>query len=97
VARPADRRNDPLAPPAADPAGMARRKLTYKEQREFEALPQRIEELEARKCELDARVADPAFYSRPQVELRDTLSALQALSTEIETAYDRWAELEARR
>lgn len=74
-----------------------RRKLSFKEQREFEAMPQRIEELEARKSELDARVADPTFYSRPQVELRDTLAALQALSTEIETAYDRWAELEARR
>jgi len=74
-----------------------RRKLSFKEQREFEAMPQRIEELEARKSELDARVADPTFYSRPQVELRDTLAALQALSTEIETAYDRWAELEAQR
>jgi len=74
-----------------------RRKLSFKEQREFEAMPHRIEELEARKSELDARVADPTFYSRPQVELCDTLAALQALSTEIETAYDRWAELEARR
>lgn len=82
---------------STDTGATKRRKLSFKEQREFEAMPQRIEELEARKSELDARVADPAFYSRPQVELRDTLAALQALSTEIETAYDRWAELEARR
>ena len=82
---------------AAHPSTPKRRKLSFNEQREFEALPQRIEELEARKHELETRVADPAFYSRPQTELRDTLAALQALSTEIETAYDRWAELEARR
>ena len=82
---------------AAHPSTPKRRKLSFNEQREFEALPQRIEELEARKHELETRVADPAFYSRPQTALRDTLAALQALSTEIETAYDRWAELEARR
>jgi len=82
---------------STDISATKRRKLTFKEQREFEAMPQRIEELEARKSELDMRVADPTFYSRPQAELRDTLAALQALSTEIETAYDRWAELEARR
>jgi ATP-binding cassette subfamily F protein uup len=82
---------------STDISATKRRKLSFKEQREFEAMPQRIEELEARKSELDTRVADPTFYSRPQAELRDTLAALQALSTEIETAYDRWAELEARR
>ena len=82
---------------STDISATKRRKLSFKEQREFEAMPQRIEELEARKSELDTHVADPTFYSRPQAELRDTLAALQALSTEIETAYDRWAELEARR
>ena len=83
--------------PATESSATKRRKLSFKEQREFDTLPQHIEELEARKSELDARVADPAFYSRPQTELRDTLAALQALSTQIETAYDRWAELESRR
>ena len=85
------------AAPVGEAAPAKRRKLSFNEQREFDSLPQRIEEMEARKLDLERCVTDPAFYSRPQGELRDTLAALQALSTEIEAAYDRWAELEARR
>ncbi|MBU6379143.1 MAG: ATP-binding cassette domain-containing protein [Gammaproteobacteria bacterium] len=74
-----------------------RRRLSFNEQREFDALPARIEELESRKAELDALVADGAFYSRPHGEVRETLALLQSLGEQIETAYARWQELESRR
>lgn len=97
--REAESRKSISKPAAASAAAGSprRRKLSFNEQREFDSLPQRIETLEGEKASLDVLVADPGFYSRPPGEVRDTLSALQALSTDIETAYDRWAELEARR
>jgi ATP-binding cassette subfamily F protein uup len=73
-----------------------RRKLSFNEQREFDALPTRIEQLEAEKAALDARVAEPAFYGRPHDEVRETLRLLQAMASDIEVAYARWAELESR-
>ena len=72
-----------------------RRSLSYKEQREFDALPARIEQLESDKAGLDALVADPAFYGRDHGAVRDTLARVARLGDEIDAAYARWAELEA--
>ena len=79
-------------------AAIARpRKLSYKEQREFDALPTRIEALEIEKAALEARIAEPAFYGEPQEAVRTTLERLAALGSEIDAAYERWAGLEALR
>ncbi len=104
-ARDAERRRESAARAAAtevrresgQPASPPRRRLSFNEQREFDALPARIEQVEARKAELDALVADSAFYARPHAEVRDTLALLRSLEEEIETAYSRWQELESRR
>lgn len=71
------------------------RRLSFKEQREFDSLPATIESLELDKSELERAVADPAFYQRPQDEVRRALTTLQSLGSEIDAAYARWAELEA--
>lgn len=73
------------------------RRLSFKEQREFDSLPATIESLETDKAELERMVADPAFYQRSQDEVRGALTRLQHLGTEIDAAYARWAELEALR
>ncbi len=73
------------------------RRLSFKEQREFDSLPATIESLETDKAELERVVADPAFYQRSQDEVRGALTRLQHLGTEIDAAYARWAELEALR
>lgn len=73
------------------------RRLSFKEQREFDSLPATIESLEIDKSELERAVADPAFYQRPQDEVRRALTTLQSLGYEIDAAYARWAELEALR
>ncbi|HEU4698272.1 MAG TPA: ATP-binding cassette domain-containing protein [Gemmatimonadales bacterium] len=79
----------PLAPPAPKP-----RKLTWKEQRELEGLPERIEALETEQRELHAALADPDFYRR---EGGDALAAaskrLEALEGELAEAYARWETL----
>ena len=50
--------------PADSPPPPARRKLSYGEQRELAALPERIAALEREIAELEAAFADPTFYSR---------------------------------
>lgn len=73
------------------------RRLSFKEQREYDSLPATIESLETEKAELERAVADPAFYQRSHDEVRGSLRRLQSLGAEIDAAYARWAELEALR
>lgn len=73
------------------------KRLSFKEQREFDGLPVRIESLELRKGELEIRVAGPHFYQGTADSIRDSLQQLQQLTEEIDAAYARWAELEALR
>ena len=88
----------PSAPSStgAEAAATQRRRLSYKEQREFDSLPARIEELEAAKSALDVQVADPSFYSQDRDTVREALARVPQLAAEIDAAYARWAELEAR-
>ena len=81
------------------PAGQARKKsakLSYKDQRELDGLPAHIAALE-QQCEtLQERIAEPDFYGRPHDETRAVLDRLESLSQELETAIERWGELEQR-
>jgi len=73
-----------------------KRKLSFKEQRELEALPQRIEALEAEQARLGVEVAAPEFYKKPAADIHAALARLDALPAEIETAMQRWDELDSR-
>ncbi|UTW08432.1 ATP-binding cassette domain-containing protein [Pseudomonas benzenivorans] len=83
-------------PAAAEPATPAagKKKLSYKLQRELEALPAQIDALEAQIAALQARVGDPAFYQQPAEETAAALAQLQALQHELDQVLERWAELE---
>jgi ABC transport system ATP-binding/permease protein len=70
------------------------RKLSYMLQRELDALPGEIERLEKRVAELRAVVADPAFYQRPHADVQQALEQLRSAEQKVETAVDRWADLE---
>ena len=89
-------RNDAAAAVVAPLAPVpSRRKLAYKEMRELEQLPLRIEALETRLGELTAALNDPAFFRQDAaaiVAANDTLARTQA---ELDVAYARWQELEA--
>jgi ABC transport system ATP-binding/permease protein len=87
-------RAPPPRPAAASTAPVASRKLSFKLQRELEALPGRLESLEARKLALTAETLDPSFYARPHTEVSAKLAALAALEAEIESLFARWTELE---
>ncbi|MFZ5479723.1 MAG: ABC-F family ATP-binding cassette domain-containing protein [Myxococcota bacterium] len=79
--------------PVAQPKRAAPRKLTYKEQKELEALPARIEALEAEQAALTDRLGEPDLFKSaegPAVTRR-----LGEIPVELEALYARWAELEA--
>ncbi|HQE40587.1 MAG TPA: ATP-binding cassette domain-containing protein, partial [Zoogloea sp.] len=81
----------PPAPVAAKPV-----KLSWKEQRELEALPDRIAALEEEQGAIQARLNDPAIYRDAPQDVPALNARLQALEAEVETAMLRWEELEAR-
>lgn len=81
----------PAAPQIRPPA----RKLGYKEQRELASLPGRIEELEAQREALHARMQDPAFYKQGNDEIIAARARLDEVQQGLEQAYARWEVLEA--
>jgi len=84
--------------PAAEkgkPARERARKLSFKEQQELEALPERIAALEAEQGELHGRLSDPEFYKSAGAEVAVINARLGAIETELEAAYLRWDELES--
>jgi ATP-binding cassette subfamily F protein uup len=82
---------------AAATATTTRKKLSYKEQREIDALPSRIEALEAEQRELRARIASPEFYKEARTAIDAALGRADGIEQEITEAYARWDELDARR
>ncbi|MGR2737846.1 ATP-binding cassette domain-containing protein [Billgrantia sp. Q4P2] len=70
-------------------------KLSYKLQRELDALPAVIERLEVEVAEFEARVGDPAFYQQEAGVVSETLQAMGDKQAELDAAMERWMELEA--
>ena len=71
------------------------KKLSYKLQRELDGLPARIEELEKYIQELTSKVETPDFYDKPYEETSEVLEQLSAAQQELDSAMDRWSELES--
>lgn len=83
--------------PAATPsetAAPARKKLSYKLQRELEAIPGQIDALEAELAVLQGQIADPAFYQKPPAETGAVLGRMESLQRDLDALLERWAELE---
>jgi ATP-binding cassette subfamily F protein uup len=82
------------APEAARAQPKARR-LSYKDQRELAAMPEKIQRLEAEQQQLQAAIADPALFQGNRERGALALQRLQSLAVEIENAYARWDALES--
>ncbi len=83
----------PAAPAAAVTAP---RKLSYKEQRELEGLPARIEALEAEQKTLGERLADAGFYAREPQNVAAAQARVAAIDDELLLALERWEALGSR-
>jgi ATP-binding cassette subfamily F protein uup len=69
-------------------------KLSYKDQRELDALPAEIETLEAELARLQQAAADPGFYAQDGDTVKATLQELADKEAELERRVERWGELE---
>lgn len=77
------------------PARERRQTLSFKQQRELEALPHQIEALEAEQKNLYQAMSDPSFYQQTGDEIAGAKVRLEVLEQEIEIACLRWEELES--
>ncbi len=80
----------PVAMPAAP-----RRKLSYKEQRELEQLPERIETLETDIRTRTEAMAAPKFFQRDSGAVLADQQLLAQRQTELDGAYARWQALDS--
>lgn len=84
----------PAAAPAPKPRPSA--KLSFKEQRELDGMEEAIETAEARKAELESKLADPATYVQTPLEVPELQQQLEETGAEIDRLYARWEELQSR-
>ena len=86
----------PAAPPKpVSPTKERPRRLNSKEQRELDALPARIEDLETRIGVLHDAMASPEFYRQEGDRIAAAKADLDALEGELAACFERWEELEA--
>jgi ATP-binding cassette subfamily F protein uup len=74
----------------------AERKLSFKEARELESLPARIEVLETEQARLQAEAASPDFYKESADHIRRVLARIEAIGPELDAVVGRWVELDER-
>lgn len=70
-------------------------KLSYKEQRELDELPNKIEKLENEQSDLEAVIAEPEFYQQEQKIINAKLADLETVNKKLEIVYARWDALES--
>jgi ATP-binding cassette subfamily F protein uup len=87
---------DPVRPAKDRPKQQPERprKLTFREERELESLPERIATLEKEQETLHGTLADPEFYRTAGAEVAQLNDRLEELDRELVEAYGRWEELE---
>jgi ABC transport system ATP-binding/permease protein len=76
-----------------EPSLARKAKLSYKEQREFEDLPARIEALETEQRQLRQALADPQIYSQEPARAMDLHARDGVIETELMQALERWEAL----
>jgi len=85
------------APVPAKPKNKPKNGLTFKEERELEALEARITGLETEIADLEAQFTDPDFFRTRAAEAGMIQKRIDALKAEYETACSRWEEIESKR
>jgi len=103
VAQCADKQKPTLTKVPAPTQTAAKRKLSFKEQREQDALrqemaalPASIERLETDIAGVTARLGDPELYKKAPKVFTATRNELSALEAELEQTFARWEVVEAR-
>ncbi len=74
----------------------AKKKLSYKEQKELETLPQTIEKLEMELAQLHTQLGDPTLYQQGPEKVQALQNQANTTQAALDTAFERWADLDAR-
>ncbi|MGE5475960.1 MAG: ABC-F family ATP-binding cassette domain-containing protein [Bacteroidales bacterium] len=82
---------------AEAPRAKTASKLSYKDARELDELPGRMDKLHAEIAKLEAEINDPGLYARDRARFDKAAARLDTARAELETAEERWLELEALR
>jgi len=88
----AGRKRSPSSPA---PVQKARTKRSFKEEREYAALPDRIAALEQEQKQLQASLADPSFYTRPGTDIKAVVDRCEQIDRELLEAMTRWDTLDS--
>jgi len=80
---------------AGKTAAKSAKKLSYKDQRELDTLPQTIDKLEQELAATHQQLADPGLYQSAPEQVTKLTEQAEQLELELETAFLRWEELEA--
>ncbi|WP_028100388.1 ATP-binding cassette domain-containing protein [Pseudoduganella violaceinigra] len=86
----------PVADASPTPAAAKQKKLSYKEQRELEELPQLIAKLEDEQTALNITLSDPDFYKKTPAEAKRLNDRIAQIEEELMAALERWEKIEAR-
>ena len=84
--------------PSRGPSAVSKekpRKLAFKERRELEELPKKIEALEIEQGRLHDEMGKPGFYQRDRAEIARATARLEEIGRELAGAFERWESLEA--
>jgi len=73
-----------------------KKKRTFKEEREYKDLPDRIHVLEEEQKQLQAALADPEFYKKPGAEIQAAVDRTEQIDRELHEAMHRWDELDSK-
>ena len=71
------------------------KKLSFKDQRELEAIPLKIQSLESEREQINTRMGDPGFFQQDKGLINTAQTRLAAIDKELLAAYARWEALEA--
>lgn len=82
-------------PEKSAPASTKKRKLSYKEQRELDSLPEKIEALEAEQQQINQQLANPEIYSQDAQLATELHQRNAAIEEELTHALQRWEDLGA--
>ena len=92
----AEKKNETEAlPPQNNGTPLLKKKLSYKEQRELDALPARIEALEAEQADIQRALADGSLYSSDAARAAQLLKRNQVIEEELMESIERWTALAA--
>lgn len=69
-------------------------KLSYKDQRELDNLPQQIESLEKQITQISEQICQPDFYRGERQKIQETESLLKESQQQLDHCYQRWEQLE---